>query len=511
MADLQYSVGVNTDSAKRSLSEFDTRVGALEKGLQSLGGNGSGSLSKLGAGLAAIGGAAGFGAVIARGFQFNQVMGDSQVAIGKVIGQFQGLNETAAKNEAAKAMQQLIALEPKAAGSLQDLTSGFLATLGASQSAGLSIEQNIDLVGKFANAMANANIPVEQLSQEMRSILTGNIGADSTLAKILGISNEDIKRASQAGQLYTFLVDKIGKLGEAGDTAAVAFSTLQSAIDKAAGALASGLFEDATTGAKELAAQLDAAAPTFKAIGGALGTLSSAALSFAEAMTKAAQIYGFFAGLIGTKIAVDFTWTEAYENALLSFYDTFGDGVTKVQETATATSEAGTKIAAGLKPAIDAANELKDSLAGATPPPVPEAPTPPARPPARPKTPGLPPEAETPPDNNFITDDFDLRAIIQEQKDRDEYNRPGTAAERAMSPRERLSRDLGQVPGDPFDLLARTGNALGAAGAAVGSAVSFPGGNPALAAGAQAGGAAGQVEVVAELQKILIEMQKLNQ
>lgn len=503
MADLQYSVGVDASSGKKSLDDFNSRVGALEAGLDKLGS--SGSLGRLGAGLTALGGAAGFGAIIARGFQFNQVMGDSEIAIGKVIGQFKGLNEEASKNEAAAAMKQLIALEPKAAGSLQDLTSGFLATLGASQSAGLSIEENIDLVGKFANALANANIPVEQLAQEMRSILTGTIGADSTLAKIIGITNEDVQRAASAGQLYAFLVEKIGKLGDAGDTAAVAFSTLQSAVDKAAGALAKGIFDDATTGAKALAAQLDANAPTFQALGGALGTLSSAALSFAEAMTKAAQVYGFFAGILGTKIAVDFTWTQAYENALLSFYDTFGDGVTKAEETAQAATKAGTQMAAGLKPAIDAANELKDALAAATPPTPPTPLATPADGTSPPKTSGIPgpkpaaPKTTTP---DIITDDYDFQAIMDAQKAFGAYNSPTG---------QFVSNAIGQVPGDPFDFLGTTAAGFSSAGAAIASAVTVPGGNPAAAAGAQAAGAGGMVEVVAELQKMLFELQKLNQ
>ena len=40
-----------------------------------------------------------------------------------------GLSEVAAKNEAAIAIQQIIELEPKAAGTLQDLTAGFLASV----------------------------------------------------------------------------------------------------------------------------------------------------------------------------------------------------------------------------------------------------------------------------------------------------------------------------------------------------------------------------------------------
>lgn len=251
--DLRYTIGLDTGGAQRSLRDL-------------LGGVGD-----LGAALGGLGVAAGFTALLKRGLDFNKTMADSEVAIGNVLQQMAGLNAEAAKAEAAKAMQQLIALEPKAAGSLTDLVGGFMATLGASQSAGISISENIDLVGRFANALANSAIPAQQLAQEMRSIVTGNIGADSSLAKVLNISNEDINKARAAGNLYQFLIGKIGKLGEAGDTAAVAFSSLSSQVDKVAGALSKELFEASVQGAKDLTAALAAAEPAFVALGQAGG------------------------------------------------------------------------------------------------------------------------------------------------------------------------------------------------------------------------------------------------
>lgn len=236
-----------------------------------------GGFGKLLAGAGSLGAVAGLGVglttLIRRGMEFNQTMGDSQTAIANVLRQFKGLSVEAAKQEAAKAMKAMVDLEPQTAASLTGLVDGFLATLGSSQAAGISVEENIALVGKFANALANANIPAEQLAQEMRSIVSGNIGADSTLAKVLNIKSADITKAQTAGQLYNYLVGKIGSLGEAGDTAGVAFSSLNSALDKAAGALTKGLFDQTVSGAKELSTLLDENAATFERLGESAGVL----------------------------------------------------------------------------------------------------------------------------------------------------------------------------------------------------------------------------------------------
>lgn len=178
-----------------------------------------------------------------RGMEFNMTMSNAEVGIANVLAKFMGLDEQGAKREAAGAIQQIIDLEPKAAGGLSDLVQGFMATVAAAQGVGLSVEQNIDLVGQFANALANADLPIQQLGQEMRSILSGNITADSSIAKILGITNEDMKAAKEAGNIYEFLTGKIGALGVAGDSAAVRMSTMESAIDKALGKITEPIFD----------------------------------------------------------------------------------------------------------------------------------------------------------------------------------------------------------------------------------------------------------------------------
>jgi len=196
-------------------------------------------------------------AQIQRGFDFNRTLSDSSVGIANVIRRFDGLNKTAAKNEAAKALQRIIELEPVTAGGLQDLVSGFMGTLAASKGVGLSTMQNIDLVAKFANALANAGLPLDQIRQEFRSIVTSTITKDSQIAKILGITNEDINALRGNGDaLFAFLNAKLGEFGEAGDSATVTLSSLASAVDKALGSATQSLFDLAIRAAKDFTEQL---------------------------------------------------------------------------------------------------------------------------------------------------------------------------------------------------------------------------------------------------------------
>lgn len=320
MDDLRYTLGLDG-------SKFDGAVNKSVSGLQGLGGA-----------LAALGATGAFVSLIKRGFEFNKTMGDSEAAIAQVLAQFKGLDAQAAKGEAAAAMQQIIDLEPKAAGSLKDLTGGFLATLAASQSAGLSVKQNIDLVGRFANAMANAAIPTDQLAQEMRSIITANIGADSSLARILGITNEMVNQAREAGVLYDFLASKIGKLGEAGDTAAVAFSSLESAIDKASGALAKGLFQQALDGSKNLTQALQENEQAFVKMGESLDWLLTKTVDLGKGTMDWARAVGITAGVYYQMWTNGLTYAEAMEaaqKALTEETNRTGEAAKKAQASTT--------------------------------------------------------------------------------------------------------------------------------------------------------------------------------
>ncbi len=340
--DLLYKIGIDGSAASRTLSGLQSGVGSLH-----------GALLTLGVG-------AGFAKVIKDGFEFNQTMHDGELAIAAIVQQFQNLDAASAKQVAAGAMQKLVDMEPKVAGSLSDIVQGFSSTAAAAAGVGITVNQNIDLVGRFANALAKLNMPVEQVGQELRSILTGNIGADSQLARTLGITNEMAGAAKEAGNLYEMLVAKVGKLGEAGDNAATRFSSLKSAIQKAEGALASGLFEQAIDGSVQLTEVLNDNKEAFKEIGQGISEISAIAVQGVGFMADWGNAIG-----VGTSILRDMAVDG------LSYYD----ALEKAEETLTfainernraAQEAAADAPAPGLGDALAGGGAAKNGSGGAT-------------------------------------------------------------------------------------------------------------------------------------------------
>jgi hypothetical protein len=279
-------IGFDGKPVMAGLGGLEARLGGFAKRA----GSAIGSLGDLGGSLGTIGGALGLGLMVKRGFEFNQTMQDGEVAIGNVLKTYNGLNDEAAKSEAAKVVQLIAEAEPKAAGGLQELTQGFIATAAAAAGAGISTEQNVDLVARFANALSNSGLPLDQLNQELRSVLTANVTSDSFIGKLLegkGLDNKRILQLTQEGKLYGEIVKELGAMGEAGDTAGVAFSTLGSAVDKALGAVTMGLFGEAVDGAKALAEVIEDMLPVLEDVGKGWAGLAKAGVGFFQGMTDA--------------------------------------------------------------------------------------------------------------------------------------------------------------------------------------------------------------------------------
>ena len=87
-----------------------------------------------------------------------------------------------------------------------------------------------DLAAKFAGALGTLGMSDPGYArQEIGSLLMGNIGPDSVLAKTLGITNADIEQAKRsAGGLVQFLKDKLATFEAGQKTASRGFSGLTS-------------------------------------------------------------------------------------------------------------------------------------------------------------------------------------------------------------------------------------------------------------------------------------------
>lgn len=177
-----------------------------------------------------------------RGVQFNATLENTQTAVAAVLEKFQGLGRDQALIEAGNAVEELKRKAVAAPGTIQQLAEAWIASAGAASAANIPVHQQIDLMVRLSQAVSRLALPQQQLVQETRALLTGNITLDAQLAKTLGVTNDSIKAAKEQGDLYGYLVQQIGALGEASDTMDVRWSNFQDQLDQIAGEATKPIF-----------------------------------------------------------------------------------------------------------------------------------------------------------------------------------------------------------------------------------------------------------------------------
>lgn len=137
----------------------------------------------------------------------------------------------------------------KTAATFEQLVDTFQIALGPGLAVGLDLDEIRKFTVQVSQAAAAAGVAQNQLSEEIRSILSGTIQQRTTrLAAVLGITNEDIRRAKEAGVLVEFLNEKFQAFSTAGEEALNTFAALASnaadAISQLLGAGGIEFFEE---------------------------------------------------------------------------------------------------------------------------------------------------------------------------------------------------------------------------------------------------------------------------
>lgn len=126
----------------------------------------------------------------------------------------------------------------------EELLETFQVAVGPGLAAGLNLDQIRELTVDISQAAQALSVPQNQLAEEIRSLLSGTIQARTTrIATALGITNDDIRQMKEAGELFTFLEERIGSFAEAAERAAR--ETLTGVATLASGALQEVLGEAA--------------------------------------------------------------------------------------------------------------------------------------------------------------------------------------------------------------------------------------------------------------------------
>lgn len=212
----------------------------------------------------------------------------------------------AAQDLAADQLQKLRIANLQTTATLDELVKGFQQAVGVGLRWGLTLDQSREFTVRMAQAAANLQLPMDQLNEEIRSLLQGTINPRNTrIATALHITNEQIKEAQNAGKLFEFISKRMEAFSIAGEATSKTFAGVMSNIKDSllliAGDATKPLFDSLKeTGIKTMeeifdmknarisekfAGIIDVAQRTFGVIGDLLASAINAAVKGAESLS----------------------------------------------------------------------------------------------------------------------------------------------------------------------------------------------------------------------------------
>lgn len=202
-------------------------------------------------------------ALITEGVRFNQVIERSRIGIAGIITSLATVNDEqgrattgAEKFElamtAAREVQKGLLLDAvRTTATFEELSQTFQVALGPGLAAGLNLDQVRQFTTAISQAATALDIPQFQLSEEVRSLLSGQIRqGQSRIASVLGLTNNDIRQFKQQGTLFEQLQSRLQGFGVAAEkaskTAGGAFLRLKDALGLVLGQAAQPLTDKLT-------------------------------------------------------------------------------------------------------------------------------------------------------------------------------------------------------------------------------------------------------------------------
>ncbi len=175
----------------------------------------------------------GFAQLIAGGVKFNQQIAQSRIGIaGLIVAVADIVDEqgnlvtgaeafTLATAEAGRQQRLLRQDSLKTVATFQELNKTFQVAVAPGIVAGLRLDEIRNLAVRVTQAASALDVPLNQLSEEIRALLTGNItGRTTRIATALGITPEDIRSAERMGNLAEFLEERFATFGKTAEAVA---------------------------------------------------------------------------------------------------------------------------------------------------------------------------------------------------------------------------------------------------------------------------------------------------
>ncbi len=132
----------------------------------------------------------------------------------------------------------------------QQLLETFQVAVAPGFAAGLNLDEIRKLTVSISQAASAIGVEQNQLAEEIRSLLSGTIQARTTrIATALGITNEDIRRLKETGELFNFLEERFSGFAVAAErqsrrTLSGITTLIQGAVEELLGEAAKPLFDE---------------------------------------------------------------------------------------------------------------------------------------------------------------------------------------------------------------------------------------------------------------------------
>ncbi len=117
----------------------------------------------------------------------------------------------AAQQDAKSMLDELQVANLQTIATLDQLVRAYQETLPVAMAKGFDKRMAKDFTVAMVQAAGAIGLPLDQMGEETRSILTGNINPrTSRIATVLGLRNEDVRKVEgDANKLFTFLMEKL--------------------------------------------------------------------------------------------------------------------------------------------------------------------------------------------------------------------------------------------------------------------------------------------------------------
>lgn len=264
-------------------------------------------------------GAQTFKAFIDMGLKFNEVIETSNLGIASLITSQTKMTDSSgrvidgveklgiAQALATDQVNKLRVAGLRTVATTEQLVIAFQQATGVGLRWGLTLDQIRILTVQVSQAAGALGVPLNQLNEEIRSLLTGTITPRNTrIATALGITNAQIKQAQQAGTLFEFVTKRLEAFSVAGEATAKTFrgvmSNIREAIENLAGDATKPLFDalkinaqktlesifdlDTARVSDSLRGILDVAQNVFGGLGDLLGSAMHAGVEGAQELSK---------------------------------------------------------------------------------------------------------------------------------------------------------------------------------------------------------------------------------